>query len=216
MNATNPAWADLDAYLDDLLVGEDSTLRAARAASHAAGLPDHEVSPSQGKFLSLVCSMTDARRVLEFGTLAGYSTLWFAHAVGPNGHVTTMELDASHARVAQANFTSSGLADRIELLEGPALDSSRHLIEKQVEPFDLVFIDADKPNNVNYLNAALQLTHAGSIIVCDNIVRNGGVIDSQSKDRGFAALGPSSRQFLMNPALMRRPFRPLALRAGTV
>lgn len=182
MYESEEIWRRVDAYFIDNLCPDDDALSSARNASRAAGLPDHEVAPNQAKLLSLICSMIGARSVLEFGTLAGYSTIWFARAVGPDGHVTTLEVDPDCARVAKQNFAIAGVGPRIELLEGRAIDSARDLVARGAGPFDLVFIDADKPNNLQYLNAALQLTRPGSVIVGDNVVRNGAVVDAQSDD----------------------------------
>lgn len=124
-----------------------------------------------------------ARRILEFGTLAGYSTIWMARAAGPERQVVTLELEATNAAVARRNLERAGVADRVTVLEGPAVGSARTLIEEGTAPFDLVFIDADKPNNPAYLEAALRLTRPGAVIVIDNVVRNGGVTDERSTDR---------------------------------
>lgn len=182
MYESEKIWRDVDAYFIENLSPDDDALNAARDSSRAAGLSDHEVAPNQAKLLSLICSMIGAKRVLEFGTLAGYSTIWFARAVGPNGHVTTLELDPKCAEISRNNFERAGVASHIELREGPATDSAHQLIDEDVEPYDLVFIDADKPNNLAYLNAALRLTHPGSVIIGDNVVRNGAVVDPQSDD----------------------------------
>lgn len=182
MYASEEVWRDVDAYFIEHLSPEDEALRAVRRASQAAGLPDHEVAPNQAQLLSLLCRMIGARRVLEFGTLAGYSTLWFARAVGTEGHVTSLEVDPTCISVAQANLAAAGVADRVSIIEGPASDSAQQLIEQGTEPFDVVFIDADKPNNPHYLDAALSLTRSGSIIVADNVVRNGAVADPNSDD----------------------------------
>ncbi|RMI14092.1 O-methyltransferase [Cellulomonas triticagri] len=175
-------WTRVDEYLVTELVAEDATLLAAREAGRAAGLPAIEVAPNQGRLLALLCRMVGARRVLEFGTLAGYSTLWFADAVGPDGHVTTLEIDPRHAEVARQNFARAGVADRVRLVEGPAAGSAQALVDAGEEPFDLVFVDADKPSNSTYVEAALALSHPGTVIVVDNVVRAGGVADADSTD----------------------------------
>jgi predicted O-methyltransferase YrrM len=175
-------WTRVDDYLVAELVAEDATLLAARRAGRDAGLPAIEVAPNQGKLLALLCRVAGARRVLEFGTLAGYSTLWFADAVGPGGHVTTLELDPRHAEVARENFARAGVADRVRLIEGPAADSARGLVEAGEEPFDLVFVDADKPNNARYVHLALELSRPGTVLVVDNVVRAGAVADAGSTD----------------------------------
>lgn len=179
---TGPDWAAVDEYLVATLVDEDPSLAAARDHGRAAGLPAIEVAPTQGKLLALLCTMTRARRVLEFGTLAGYSALWFARAVGPEGHVTTLELDPAHAAVARDNLARAGVAHRVEVLEGPAERSAQALADAGTEPFDLVFIDADKPSNARYLEQAVALSHPGTVIVVDNVVRAGAVADAGSDD----------------------------------
>lgn len=175
-------WARVDDYLVGELVHEDARLTAARDAGRAAGLPAIEVSPAQGALLALLVRISGARRVLEFGTLAGYSTLWFAEAVGPEGHVTTLEIDPAHAAVARSNFDRAGVAHRVRLVEGPAADSAQALVEAGEEPFDLVFIDADKPSNARYLELAIELARPGTVIVVDNVVRGGAVADPRSRD----------------------------------
>lgn len=177
-------WSAVDDYLEATLVPEDDDLQHALAACDAAGLPAIAVSTMLGKWLSLLVRLRGAKRVLEVGTLGGYSTLWLARALPADGRVVTLELDPAHARVARENFERAGLADRIELREGPARDSLAALQAEGVEPFDLVFVDADKPNNPHYLEAALALTRAGSVIVLDNVVREGRVIDATSEDEG--------------------------------
>jgi predicted O-methyltransferase YrrM len=182
MTGDEQRWQAVDAYLAEAVVHEDDVLRAAREAAHAAGLPQIEVAPNQGKFLALLCAMSGARRVLEFGTLGGYSTIWMARAVGAGGHVTTLEVDARHAEVARGNFAAAGVGERIRLIEGPAAESAAALIAGGEEPFDVVFIDADNPGNPTYLDAALQLTRPGSVIVVDNVVRGGEIVDASSTD----------------------------------
>lgn len=175
-------WRAVDEYFVDTLVEEDAALRASRLGSHEAGLPPHEVAPNQGALLSLLARMIGAARVLEIGTLAGYSTIWLARAVGPSGKVVTLELNASYADVAQRNLEKAGVAERVEVMVGPAVDALARLVEQGEEPFDVVFIDADKPNNPAYLQASLALTRRGSIIVADNVVRDGAVINADSAD----------------------------------
>lgn len=161
---------------------QDAALAEALAANAAAGLPAHDVSPAQGKLLHLLARMIGARRILEIGTLGGYSTLWLARALPPGGRVVTLEADARHAAVARANFERAGLADRIELRLGPALEALHRLQVEAQGPFDLFFLDADKPNHAAYLAGALRLARPGSVIVADNVVREGAVIDAASAD----------------------------------
>jgi len=175
-------WNRVDEYFVDALVEDDDALRGARDRARAAGLPEIEVAPNQGKLLALLARMSGARRVLEFGTLAGYSTIWLARAVGKDGVVITLELDPEHARVARVNLDAAGVGDRVEVLVGAARDSAEGLVRNGTEPFDLVFIDADKPNNPVYLELALALGRPGTVIVVDNVVRKGQVADPGSAD----------------------------------
>ncbi|MFJ4655042.1 O-methyltransferase [Nocardia sp. NPDC088792] len=182
---TNSEWAEVDHYLVNTLVGdEDSeTLRA----NDAAGLPHIDVSPAQGKFLYLIALSVRARRVLEIGTLGGYSTTWLARAVGKAGQVVTLEYEPKHAEVARENLDRAGVGERVEIRVGAALDSLPVLAAEQPEPFDLVFIDADKVNNSNYVQWALKLTRPGSVIIVDNVVRNGGIAQADSSDAAVRA-----------------------------
>ncbi len=168
----NPAPADVDEFLDETVLVDDPVLTAALAASDAAGLPKIAVSPQQGKFLSLLAAATGARRILEIGTLGGFSTIWLARGAGPAGHVTTLEYEPKHAEVARANLDRAGLSDRVEVVVGAALDS----LPNVTGPFDLVFIDADKENNPSYLEWAVKLTRPGSMIVVDNVIREGAIL----------------------------------------
>lgn len=178
-------WAEVDRYLVDTLVGDgDSGVLAANAA---AGLPAIDVSPPQGKFLALIAQSIRARRVLEIGTLGGYSTIQLARAVGKSGQVVTFEYEPEHARVARENLEGAGLGDRVEIRVGAALDTLPVLEAENPEPFDLVFIDADKINNSNYVQWALRLTRPGSVIIVDNVVRNGAVANADSTDPAVRA-----------------------------
>ena len=152
------------------------------AANAAAGLPAIDVSPAQGKFLELIARIAGARKVLEIGALGGYSTICFARAVGEGGQVVTLEVDPHHAAGAQANVERAGMIGRVEVRVGPALETLPLL--QSMAPFDLVFIDADKPNNPNYLRWALSLARVGAVIICDNVVRNGKVADPASAEAG--------------------------------
>ena len=175
-------WNAVDSYITDLLTPPDPVLDATLKASAAAGLPDIQVSPAQGKFLMLLAQMQGARTILEIGTLGGYSTIWLARALPPGGRVLTIEFDPKHAAVARANFAHAGLSDIIDLRVGAALDILPHLERGQCGPFDFAFLDADKANNANYFSWALKLSRPGTVIVADNVVRNGAVLDSRSTD----------------------------------
>lgn len=183
---TSSQWAEVDRYIVDSLV-EDEAGAAALGANAAAGLPAIDVSPPQAKFLHLLARTAGARRVLEIGTLGGYSTLWLARAVGPAGRVVTLEFEPRHATVARENLERAGVADRVDIRVGAALDNLPGLADEDAEPFDFVFIDADKVNNSNYVLWALRLTRPGSAIVVDNVVRNGGLADEHSDDPAVQA-----------------------------
>ncbi|GBE63745.1 O-methyltransferase [Mycobacterium sp. MFM001] len=175
---------DVDAFLDATVVGDDPELTAALEASDAAGLPRIAVSAQQGKFLGLLAGAIGARRILEIGTLGGFSTIWLARGAGPEGRVVTLEYDPKHAEVARANLTRAGVSDRVEVLVGAALET---LPTVTGGPFDLVFIDADKENNVAYLEWAVRLTRPGSVIVVDNVIREGRILAQDSGDEAVKA-----------------------------
>lgn len=178
-------WSSTDNYLTDVLIGDDPALSSALEANAAAELPPIDVSAPQGKFLHLLARIRGARRVLEIGTLGGYSTIWLARAVGESGRVVTLEYEPRHAEVARANLDRAGVGDRVDIRVGPALDSLPGLVDE--DPFDLVFIDADKENNSNYVRAALGLSRPGTVIVVDNVVRAGAIVDQDSGDERVRA-----------------------------
>lgn len=182
MDESDSTWREVDAYFIDTLVPQDEALLEARASCRRTTMPQAEVAPNQGRLLALLCRIAGAKRVLEFGTLAGYSTIWLANAVGEGGHVTTLELEEHNAALARENLERAKVADRVEVIVGPAAQSARGLIEQAVAPYDFVFIDADKPGNAEYLRASIELTRPGSVIVIDNVVRNGAVTDPTSPD----------------------------------
>lgn len=175
-------WSAVDAYIEEKLVGADETLASALAANQAAGLPAMDVSPAQGKLLALLVSLTGARRILELGTLGGYSTIWMARALPEDGQLITLEYDPHHAKVAEANVARAGLSDRVEIVVGAAADTLPQVAADGAGPFDLIFIDADKPNNPVYLDWAVKLSRPGTVIILDNVVREGRVLDAGSTD----------------------------------
>ena len=188
---TDADWTAVERWLDAQLIAPDPTLDAVLAANAAAGLPAHDVSPSQGKLLHLLARIAGARAILEIGTLGAYSTIWLARALPADGVVVTLEADVRHAEVARANLARAGVASRVDLRVGPALDTLPLLAAERRAPFDLVFIDADKRSNVAYLDWALRLARPGAAIVIDNVVRDGAVLDASSADetvRGVRAL----------------------------
>ncbi|ANH91318.1 methyltransferase [Streptomyces sp. SAT1] len=175
-------WDDVDAYFSGLLSPEDESLRAAQRDSDTEGLPQINVTASQGKLLHLLARLQGARNVLEIGTLGGYSTIWLARALPEDGRLVTLEYDAHHADVARRNLAHAGLDRITEVRVGPALESLPKLADENPAPFDLVFIDADKVNNPRYVEWALRLTRTGSLIILDNVVRGGAVTDPDSTD----------------------------------
>jgi predicted O-methyltransferase YrrM len=181
MNAEE-RWAAVDGYVTDLLVKPDQALENSLAASAAAGLPAINVSPPQGKFLYLLAKAIAARRILEVGTLGGYSTIWLARALPGDGRLVTLESEAKHAEVARLNISRAGLDRKIELRLGPANQSMAALVHEKGAPFDLIFIDANKEGYPEYLNWAMKLVRVGSLIIADNVIRKGAVIDANSSD----------------------------------
>lgn len=173
---TEELWTKLDDYYDSHLVSEDAALVEAKRAREAAGLPDIAVAANQGKFIHMLAQLVGARRILEIGTLGGYSTIWLARALPEDGRMVTLEYEPEHARVAEASIARAGLGDVVEVRVGPALDSLPDLVDQ--EPFDFFFIDADKANNPYYLEWALQLGRPGAVVVLDNVVRGGQVVDA--------------------------------------
>ncbi len=172
----------VDAFIEDKLLARDPALEAALRANAEAGLPAIDVSPAQGKQLQLLARMTGARRILEVGTLGGYSTIWLARGLPEGGQVVTLELEPHHAEVAAANIAAAGLTARVDIRIGPAVATLDAMAAAGEAPFDLVFVDADKPSNPAYLRAALALSRPGTVLVFDNVVRDGTVLDADSAD----------------------------------
>ena len=196
---TQAQWTAVDDYINGLLIPADPALDAANQDADTAGLPPAQVAPNQGKLLAIFAQTIKAKRILEVGTLGGYSTIWLARALPPGGSLITLEVDAKHAEVARRNLERAGLSDVVEVRLGEAADSLAALATEGHEPFDLVFIDADKANNTTYFNWALKLTHPGSLIIVDNVIRNGSVIEADSADASVQGV----RQF--NTALAAEP-----------
>jgi caffeoyl-CoA O-methyltransferase len=182
----NTLFDAVDAYIADLVAPEDEVLAAVQAAARAAGLPDISVSPGEGKLLHVLALVCNAKRILEIGTLAGYSTIWMARALPADGKLTTIEFDPQHADVARANFERAGLQHRISLRVGRALDVLPQLQSEGVGPFDMIFIDADKPPYAEYFQWSLQLARPGSLIIADNVIRSGDVLDAEAGDERVA------------------------------
>lgn len=175
-------WQAVDDYIAEKLLGPDPELEAALAANADAGLPPIDVSPPHGRLLAFYARMMGARRILEIGTLGGYSTIGFAREVPPYGQVVTLEIDPRHAEVARRNLAQAGLGDRVDIRVGPALASLGAMVAAGEPPFDLVFIDADKESNADYVRAVLVLTRPGAAIIVDNVVRDGKITDPDSSD----------------------------------
>jgi predicted O-methyltransferase YrrM len=177
---TQERWTAVDRYISDLLVGSDPVQEETLRVNTEAGLPSIDVTPNQGKLLHLLARIRGARAILEIGTLGGYSTIWLARALPEDGRLITLEVNPRHAEVARANIARAGLDSVVEVRVGPALESLPVIAAEQHGPFDLVFIDADKPNNPAYLDGAIELTRPGSLIVVDNVVRGGALVDADS------------------------------------
>lgn len=175
-------WFDVDQYICQVLVGNDPVLADALAASDAAGLPAISVSPNQGKLLHLLARSISARSILEIGTLGGYSTIWLGRALPADGHLISLEANEKHAGIARANIAKAGLTERVEVRLGRALEALPRLAVEGKGPFDLTFIDADKQSNPDYFQWALTLSRPGSLIIIDNVIREGAVIDATSRD----------------------------------
>ncbi|QGR84249.1 methyltransferase domain-containing protein [Burkholderia multivorans] len=194
-------WNRVDAYFSATLVPSDDVLDAALAASEAAGLPAINVAPNQGKLLQLLATIRGARRILEVGTLGGYSTIWLARALPPGGRLVTLELNPAHAAVATQNIARAGFADVVSVVVGSAKDSLARLIAEGEAPFDFIFIDADKDNNRAYLDAALRLSRPGTVIVVDNVVRRGRVADPDNRDPDVVGVREGFARIVAEPKL---------------
>jgi predicted O-methyltransferase YrrM len=179
---TRELWDAVDYYIAALLIPEDDALNAVLPASERAGLPTGAITASQGKLLELLVRMHGSRRVLEIGTLGGYSAIWLARGLPSNGYLLTLEADARYADVARANIVTAGLGPTVEVRVGAALQTLDELVAERNEPFDLIFIDADKQNNPGYLEWSLKLSRPGTVIVADNVVRAGAILDPNATD----------------------------------
>ncbi len=198
---TTERWLAVDEALADLFVAPDPALDGALASSTEAGLPEIAVSPNLGKFLALLVRVSGATRVLEIGTLGGYSTIWLARSLPPGGSLVSLELLDKHAEVARHNVAQAGLADRVTIRVGPAADSLRDLATEEAEPFDFVFLDADKEGYPEYLAGALPLSRPGTLIVADNVVRDGAVFDPAQSNPVLEGVRGFLRDLAANPRL---------------
>jgi len=197
----NPVWTDVDNYLNTALIPVDPMLEAALAANSAAGLPAIDVSPTQGKFLHLLATIHGARRILEIGTLGGYSTICLARALPPGGKLITLEFEAKHAAVARENIERANLSALVEIRVGAAANSLAQLWQEEVEAFDLIFIDADKPSNPIYLEWALKFARQGTVIIVDNVIRDGKIADAESTDPAITGTRRMFEMLSANPAV---------------
>jgi predicted O-methyltransferase YrrM len=196
-----PLWTAVDQYLGDLLAPSDDHLDAALKTNRKAGLPAIDVSPLQGKFLHVLVQMTQAKRILEIGLLGGYSTIWMARALPRGGRIVSLEFSPKHADVARANLRRAGLLSRVDIRVGPALESLPVLASERGGKFDLIFIDADKGNNPQYLDWALKLSRRGTVILVDNVARQGKVIDAKSSDPDIQGTRRCLAMMASNPRL---------------
>jgi predicted O-methyltransferase YrrM len=199
----NPTWTTVDHHLTETLFAPDPILDAALAANAAANLPAIDVTPPQARFLQILALIHGAKRILEIGTLGGYSTIWLARALptNPDSKLITLEFDPHHAAVATANIANAGLAHLVELRIGPAADSLAQLHAESQPPFDLIFIDADKPNNPTYLEWAIKLSRPGTLIVIDNVIRDGEIANATSTDPSILGTRQMFAQLAANPRL---------------
>ncbi len=178
-------WTAIDGYISDQLLPPDAALDAALAAGDAAGLPPIAITPNQGKMLELLARIHGAHSILELGTLGGYSTIWLARALSAGGRLITLERDPGYAEIAQANVARAGLSDMVQIRVGPALETLPELHKEGGGPFDLIFIDADKQNYPGYLEWSLKLSRIGTLIIGDNVVRSGAILDPDAETSGF-------------------------------
>jgi predicted O-methyltransferase YrrM len=199
---TQELWTAVDNYITETLVGPDSALDAALEASTAAGLPQISVAPNQGRLLQLLARLRGAKNILEIGTLGGYSTIWLARALPADGKLITLESDEKHAEVARGNIARAGLAGQVELRVGLALDTLPKLESEHRGPFDLIFIDADKANIPNYFTWAMKLSRSGALIIVDNVVRDGAIIDAASDDASVKGVRRLNEMVAKDPRVM--------------
>lgn len=185
---TQERWSEVDRYIADLFAPSDAALDDAIADSEAAGLPPIQVPPNQGKLLQMLAQSIGARRILEVGTLGGYSTIWLGRALPADGTLITLEINESFAEIASTNIARAGLSDVVEVRVGSALETLRNLVDEDAEPFDLIFIDADKAGYPDYLEQSLELSRVGTLIVADNVVRDGEVINESSDDANIVGV----------------------------
>jgi predicted O-methyltransferase YrrM len=200
-------WEAIDAYIAENFLEDDPALRGALASSEAAGMPPIQVAPLQGKLLMTLAAAMGARKILEIGTLGGYSTIWLARGLAEGGKLITLDVNPDYAEVARGNVANAGLADRVELRVGKALDLLPQLRAEAAGPFDLIFIDADKPNTPDYFDWAVKLAHKGSLIVVDNVVREGAILAAQSENPHVKGLRGFYARVAQNPRVTATAFQ---------
>jgi len=192
-------WTEVDEYFAERLARNDAALQAALADSETEGLPAISVTPTQGKFLQLLVRIRKAQRILEIGTLGGYSTIWMGRALATGGTIVTLEIDPKHAEVAHRNIERAGLRGRVEIRVAPAAQSLAQMKQEHVDPFDLVFIDADKASTAAYYDASVELSRAGSLIVIDNVARQGKVIEADTDDANVQGIRTAVDRIAADP-----------------
>lgn len=198
---TPELFRQIDVYVEELFVDDDPILAQALTDAAAAGLPEIQISPNQGKALYLIAKMCRAQHILEIGTLGGYSTTWLARALQGMGTVTTLELDPKHAAVARKNLDRAGFESSVKIEVGPAAKTMRRMIERRETPFDLIFIDADKPGYLEYLDLSLELSRPGTVILADNLIRDGEVMDANAADESARAARAFNQKLAAHPRL---------------
>ena len=194
-------WSEVDRYFSEALIKPSRALDSAIRANHKAGLPAIDVTPLQGRFLEVLIRATGARRVLEIGTLGGYSTIWLARAIPDNGLVVTLEVEPKHASIAQKNIERAGLSRRVDLRIGAAAETLAALVAASADPFDFIFIDADKAGYPDYLKWSLKLSRPGTLIVADNVVRDGKVTDAKNSDPNIKGVRRFTKLMAAEPRL---------------
>ena len=198
---TPQLFREIDSYVESLFVQDDQILAQALADAAAAGLPQIQISRNQGKALYLIAKMCGARHILEIGTLGGFSTIWLARALPGMGTLTTLELDSKHAGVARKNLDRAGFASNVKIEVGPAANTMRRMIERRETPFDLIFIDADKPGYLEYLDLSIELSRPGTVILADNLIRDGEVMDANAADENARAARAFNEKLSAHPRL---------------
>jgi predicted O-methyltransferase YrrM len=200
-NPMTTSWTAVDAYFDSQLIPHDDVLASSLTAAAKAGLPPHDVAPNQGKLLYLLAKAVGAERILEIGTLAAYSTIWLARALPRGGKIVTLEANDEHARVARQNINSAGLKDIVDLRTGKAVETLEAMDREGCAPFDLIFIDADKQNNVQYLSWSLRFSREGTLILADNVVRDGKVVEADNDDPNVKGVRAFTERLALEPRL---------------